>query len=792
MVGRVLAALTIGAAAVGVAPRLVASSTPPTTYRHLLVTGQSVAQGLESVPVLTTSQPFDNTMLAFEWAGDTRVYTSLVPLVEGGYPHNGETIASSWANTARVMQGADFRAIVSRHGVSGYSYSQLAKGTVPYADGMAQVAKVQELLTANGDRQVVDAVAVIHGDADDVPYGQSTPYAANLLQWQADYQADVRAITGQNEPVVLMTDQMGQFASVTSAIPFAQLDASRVAPGAVVLVGPKYFLDYVGNGHLSNVSQRLLGEYYAKVYDSLRQGQGWTPLSPKSATWCGATVRLQLHVPAGPLVFDTTQVAAAQDYGFEFADGSGAPPTIDQVAIAGPDTIELTLSRAPGSNPRLRYAFTAGPGSGDWARGNVRDSDPTVGLSGTPLSNWLVHFDEPITQNCTPGPTTTTVPVATTTTLSPTTTTRPTSTTSGPSTTRPAPSSIQLDVSVSGRQVTLDWSQPSTGEPDHYRIDTGFPGWGSWTQSGQWTGSVFDADGLPPGTYTATVTALVAGAPVADGSAPIAIGGVSTTSAPPSTTTTTRTSTTSPSSSTTSAPPSTVTTTRPSSSLVVDASLAGNQVSLTWSAPASGTPDLYRIDAGVPGWGTWTQAGLWTGSVYSTDGLSSGTYTATVTALVNGSAVAVGSAGITVGGQPTTTVPSPTTTTRTANPTTTTTRPTSSTTTTRPSSSLLVLQAAVEGQRVSLNWSEPATGAPDLYRIDTGFPGWGTWTQLGMWTGSVYQGDGLPSGTYTATVTALVDGVAVAQGSVGITIDGVLTTAGAPIEPALTGMRAPH
>lgn len=787
MLGRVLAAVTIGAAAVGVAPHLVGSSTPPTTYRHLLVTGQSVAQGLESVPVLTTSQPFDNQMLAFDWQGSTRVYTSLVPLVEGGYPHNGETIASSWANTARVMQGGDFRAIVSRHGVSGYAYSQLAKGTAPYADGMAQVTKAQELLSAAGDRQVVDAVAVIHGDADDVPYGQPTPYASNLLQWQADYQADVRAITGQSEPVVLMTDQMGQFASVTSAIPFAQLDASRMAPGAVVLVGPKYFLDYVGNGHLSNVSQRLLGEYYAKVYDSLRDGQGWTPLSPQSVTWCGSTVRLRLHVPAGPLVFDTTQVASAQDYGFEFADASGVPPTIDQVVITGPDTIELTLSRAPGSSPRLRYAFTAGPGNEDWARGNVRDSDATVGLSGTPLSNWLVHFDEPMTQDCTSGPTTTTVPVATTTTLPPTTTTRPTSTT------RPAPGSMRLDVSVSGRQVTFDWSHPSSGEPEQYRIDTGFPGWGSWTQSGRWTGSVVDTDGLPSGTYTATVTALVGGAAVATGSVPVILGGVATTTTrPPSTTTTTRTTTTSPSSSTTSGPPSTLTTTtRSSSSLAVDASLAANQVTLTWSAPASGIPDLYRIDAGIPGWGSWTQSGLYTGSVYGTDGLPAGTYTATVTALVGGNPVAVGTVAITVGGLPTTTAPT-TTTTRPSNPTTTT-RPPSTTTTTRPPSSpLLVLQAAVDGQRVSLNWSEPASGAPELYRIDTGFPGWGTWTQLGMWTGSVYQGDGLPSGTYIATITALVDGVAVAQGSVGITIAGEATAAAPLVQPLTAGARAPH
>ena len=47
---------------------------------------------------------------------------------------------------------------------------------------------------------------------------------------------------------------------------------------------------------------------------------------------------------------------------------------------------------------RLRYAytFTGCGGSGTIARGNLRDSDDTPSQGGYDLSNWAVHFDEPV------------------------------------------------------------------------------------------------------------------------------------------------------------------------------------------------------------------------------------------------------------------------------------------------------------------------------------------------------------------------------------------------------------
>ena len=129
------------------------------------------------------------------------------------------------------------------------------------------------------------------------------------------------------------------------------------------------------------------------------EGTKWEPLRPVAITLQGNVVTARFLVPKPPLVLDTQRVSNPGNYGFEFSDESGAPPAITNVAIAGPDTVTVTLAAAPtGANKRLRYAYTFGGcgGSGTTARGNLRDSDDTPSQAGYDLSNWSVHFDEAI------------------------------------------------------------------------------------------------------------------------------------------------------------------------------------------------------------------------------------------------------------------------------------------------------------------------------------------------------------------------------------------------------------
>jgi hypothetical protein len=168
-----------------------------------------------------------------------------------------------------------------------------------------------------------------------------------------------------------------------------------------VVIGPTYVLPYSSDClHITGPGQRRLGEYFAKAYARIvLEGKRWEPLRPSAISLQGNVVTVKYLVPKPPLVFDTQQVSNPGNYGFEVVDDSGATPAITSVTLAGPDTVAITLAGAPtGANKRLRYAYTfkGCGGSGTIARGNVRDSDDTPSQSGYDLSNWSVHFDEPI------------------------------------------------------------------------------------------------------------------------------------------------------------------------------------------------------------------------------------------------------------------------------------------------------------------------------------------------------------------------------------------------------------
>ncbi len=369
-------------------------SLTPTIYQ-ILSTGQSLSVGYNGSPALSDTQPYFNRMLSG---------SNFVPLIESSV----ETISSPMANTltALVTDNA-FQSIVSMHGKNSSPYVSLKQGTTQYNLGLAQVTSALSAATAQGKDLRVLAVTTIHGESDHNAGTTASVYEADLVEWQTDYDTDVKAITGQTEDVPLFTDQMSSFTGygeATSTIPIAQL-AAAVNHENIYLVGPKYFLDYTDQYHLTNESYRWLGEYYGKVLKTVSVDEDpWVPLSPSTVVRSGAIIYVTLNVPVEPIVIDTTNVTAATDYGFEFYDDSGSVPDISTVEVTGSTTLKITLASAPtGSDQRLRYAYTgtpdATPGrfeSGS-AKGNIRDSDATVSLYSNNLYNWLVHFDKSIT-----------------------------------------------------------------------------------------------------------------------------------------------------------------------------------------------------------------------------------------------------------------------------------------------------------------------------------------------------------------------------------------------------------
>ena len=373
------------------------------TVHHILITGQSLSEGVAS-NVVTTEQPYDNLMFVTGVRAGGTGLDAFVPLIEtASGDGRGETIASGSANLLHELiepQGLAMRVLASVHGVSGQPYSALMKGTVAYANGMAQVAAGASLSTAMGDTSAVRAVAVIHGETDHI--NGNALYDQNLLQWQLDYETDVQAATGQTLPVPMFYCQMSSFTaygSSSSAIPLLQLAARDARPDRMIVVGPKYFLPYSDGVHLTGDGERWLGQYYAKAFARvLVDGLPWLPLQPVTVTREGAVITIAFDVPVPPLVLDETSVSNPGNYGFVYADDSGAPPAIASVELVDDVTVAVTLAAEPvGPNGRIRYALDgiggqpAGAMTG--ARGNLRDSDATTSRFAYPLYNWAVHFE---------------------------------------------------------------------------------------------------------------------------------------------------------------------------------------------------------------------------------------------------------------------------------------------------------------------------------------------------------------------------------------------------------------
>jgi len=380
---------------------------------HVLVTGQSLAVGVSGAPPLSLTQPFGNLMFNTGVMAGGEDLESFVPLVEGDFIPGSkavvETMSSAFANlVAEVARedGESHDILVSVHASGAKPYARLKKGTKAYDNGMAQVAAARDIAKKLGKSYVVRAVANVHGEADHAE--KSTRYQLDLLEWQADYENDVKALTGQTEPVPMFHTQISSWTRMmkgteTSSIPAAQLAAHTQSNGKIVLVGPKYHLAYSKDGvHLTSEGYRHMGEDYAKAYRRVvLEGKRWEPLRPLSVTRDGAVITLKLAVPVPPIVLDTNLVSDPGSYGFEYTDASATSPSIVKVEVTGSDTVAVTLSAPPtGHDRHLRYAFTgvrgarSGPQTG--ARGNLRDSDRTPSRSGHPLHNWCVHFDEPV------------------------------------------------------------------------------------------------------------------------------------------------------------------------------------------------------------------------------------------------------------------------------------------------------------------------------------------------------------------------------------------------------------
>jgi hypothetical protein len=359
----------------------------------ILANGQSLSVGYQQAPV-STSQPYANVKLhdssgVYDITAPNAGTLSLVPLVapqrpvwvDGSilpYPNNltgppsagGESPEISMANEVTRLGNAAGLAMVmaaSCTGESGEPMSVIEKGGTgnAYAAGIFEATAMKRLAVGSFG---VGCILLTHGEADAFFQIPAETYATHLAQMQADYQADLRLITGQTKLIPMLLSQQNSYPP-TGCGPNLTALAMKLAvarsSGAIVMVGPKYQYSYVDGAHLSDY--RPYGEKCAQAYMVVDQGSTWRPLEPTSIARSGTTVTIALHVPVPPLVFDGSaspphQSGALSSWangkGFEAFDapqailggtGAGVSPIVLQVASTANYTTGQTV-RADGMN----------------------------------------------------------------------------------------------------------------------------------------------------------------------------------------------------------------------------------------------------------------------------------------------------------------------------------------------------------------------------------------------------------------------------------------------------------
>ena len=181
----------------------------------IMSTGQSLAIGAYSLPVLSDTQLYANWMLSTD-------RSMLLPLTEPvtgalGSPI-GETMTSGFLNSlASSDQGGGYRVACLR-AAGALPYSSLMQGSQMYNELLTDLDSVKRHCLANGRPAIVTALTVIHGETDEYQGATAAQYEQYLLDWQSDISVGVQARTGQSNDVLLMTDQMSSWMSFGSLI----------------------------------------------------------------------------------------------------------------------------------------------------------------------------------------------------------------------------------------------------------------------------------------------------------------------------------------------------------------------------------------------------------------------------------------------------------------------------------------------------------------------------------------------------------------------------------------------
>jgi len=281
----------------------------------------------------------------------------------------------------------------------------LLRGSSQHREVVRLVAPAREIAMDRGLRLEVAAICLLHGEYEAGRNVPGSAYRRSVSRLQLQYDADIRALTGQADPVRLYLTQTNRVSNrFDLEIPMAQLNAKYDNPN-VQCVGPVYFATpEVREGgpaaYVSAYGYRRIGQLFGRFLLDDMWGANRDPLRVEEARWVGPkTIRLRYNNPIA-LEEDDARVNISElgpGRGVDFNDGAPWSPTVESVQpVRGRDfelDVELT---APSTGYAKRLYIAARPtgrggvGCLEGARSGIRSKDAfdTDPLDGTELFDW--------------------------------------------------------------------------------------------------------------------------------------------------------------------------------------------------------------------------------------------------------------------------------------------------------------------------------------------------------------------------------------------------------------------
>jgi hypothetical protein len=385
--------------------------------------GQSNAEGYNTDPAVTAS-PLDPGRAVMHTVGDRVLGNAQTPdfmstladrsklvgfsdLVAVDQGAAAQTIGPTMAHGLLARLASSIGIVSANSAIGSSTFADRVPGTASYANWKVSVESAVRDARLLGKSLIVPAFVSVDGEGNGGDSLAAT--ITNLTNDQANIEADSKALTGQTQAVLRVTDQ----APYVRQVQLAQLKMALDLPNKFICTGPRYFLapTLLGDGvtpdaiHLSGLSQAIAGYHHARAMArKLIDGVNPIPLYIATAVRTGNTVICTFAGDfVGPVVIDIALVSNPGNYGISWID-NGNTATVTGVAITGANQITVTLSAVPtGSNPRIgcaRIPDAAFQGPLTGPRSCFRDSSTdTCTINGTtyPLYRWAAHWETPVT-----------------------------------------------------------------------------------------------------------------------------------------------------------------------------------------------------------------------------------------------------------------------------------------------------------------------------------------------------------------------------------------------------------